>query len=211
MSECVSVFGPRSLSRCVESTQALERFNLISLAVMVEVAENRSNQSYNLVHENVIRLADQVNQMLVQLDSKYPIFINRRNMTLVLLETLRAKIHEYQPFIQEASIALCGSAGDCMGECGGVMCDSCGGVRCNGSASQVLRAANIARQAQETANRIYQELLTTINTLTRARNISATANSTSFMAEEEARQAMTTALELLRLVQSLLTDVQREL
>ena len=31
------------------------------------------------------------------------------------------------------------------------------------------------------------------------------------MAEEEARQAMTTALELLRLVQSLLTDVQREL
>ena len=45
----------------------------------------------------------------------------------------------------------------------------------------------------------------------RARNISATANSTSFMAEEEARQAMTTALELLRLVQSLLTDVQREL
>ena len=31
------------------------------------------------------------------------------------------------------------------------------------------------------------------------------------MAEEEARQAMTTALELLRLVQNLLTDVQREL
>ena len=91
------------------------------------------------------------------------------------------------------------------------MCDSCGGVRCNGSASQVLRAANITRQAQKTANQIYQELLTTINTLTRARNISATANSTSFMAEEEARQAMTTALELLRLVQNLLTVVQREL
>ena len=44
----------------------------------------------------------------------------------------------------------------------------------------------------------------------RARNM-VTANSTSFMTEEEARQAMTTALELLRLVQSLLTDVQREL
>ena len=195
----------------LNQTQSLERFNFSSLAAMVEAAETRSNQSYNLVRENVTRLADQVNQTLAELDSKYPIFINLRNMTLVLLETLRAKIREYQAFIQEASIALCGSAGDCTGECGGVMCDSCGGVRCNGSASQVLRAANIARQAQETANRIYQELLTTINTLTRARNISATANSTSFMAEEEARQAMTTALELLRLVQSLLTDVQREL
>ena len=73
-------------------------------------------------------------------------------MTLVLLETLRTKICEYQAFIQEASITLCGLAGDCTGECGGVMCDSCGGVRCNGSASLVLRAANIARQAQETAN-----------------------------------------------------------
>ena len=116
---------------------------------MVEAAENRSNQSYNLVRENVTRLADQVNQTLAGLDSKYPIFINLRNMTLVLLETLRAKIREYQAFIQEASIALCGSAGDCTGECGGMMCDSCGGVRCNWSASQVLRAANIARQAQD--------------------------------------------------------------
>ena len=51
-------FGPL-FQDVLNQTQALERFNFISLAVMVEAAENRSNQSYNLVHENFTRLADQ--------------------------------------------------------------------------------------------------------------------------------------------------------
>ena len=194
-----------------EQVRALEEINFTAQLAMLESASNRSNRFYNLVRQNVTGLADQTNQTLTELNLKYPIFLNLRNMTLVLLETLREKILEYQMFIQEASITLCGSEGDCTGECGGVMCDSCGGMRCNGSISQVLRAANVTRQAQETSNQIYQELLTAINTLTTARNISETANTTSFMAEEEARQAMSTALELLTLVQTLLVDVQREL
>ena len=183
-----------------------------SYITMLQEAEMRSNRSYDIVHDNVTRLAQESEGNLAQLEAKLPVFLNLQNMTRTLLRDLWVRIREFLEFIDSASVMLCGTrGGGGCGECGGVMCDTCGGGRCNGSVAQVQRATNITQQARETTDRLYRQLMAAISVLTRARNVSEDANSTSSMAEQEARMAARSSRELLRSIQELLAQVQDQL
>ena len=198
----------RNLSR---DAMLLGPIDTTPYVTMLEEAEKRSNQSYELVRNNVTRLASETEGNLAQLAVKLPVFLNLRSMTLTVLETLRNEIRDFWRFINRTNTMLCGSSEDTCGECGGVRCDTCGGLSCNGSVSQVQRARLLTQQAQNITDQLYQQLLNATSVLSRARNVSEVANSTSSLAEQEAIMAATSSRELLQSIQELLGEIRNQL
>lgn len=199
-----------------EKAAQLKPVDFAMYVTIIEMAEERSNMSDELVQTVLLSHISESEQTLQDFQSKESQFLLIAKSVFDLISMLNQAIEQYQLLVDEASRSLCGNPlgnkCDGGGMCGGVECGMCGGEGgCDGSVNQIQQAGNISEEALQRANNLYQSLLNTTNHLSLARNQSELALNNSIEANLTAQLARILAMELFSDTEELIAIVSTAL